>query len=101
MRKSPFSEPFFKKSSIFKRSIYQDRLGTNERNAETKGVFCSLQLVPSYPRPSTYDFRTEGPLLEAAQLPPAQVKQLQSLGGTRGWSILLRLLPPPPRKGEL
>ena len=34
-----------------------------------------LQLVPSYPRRSTYDFRTEGPLLEAAQLSPAQVKQ--------------------------
>ena len=39
MRKSPFSEPFFKKPSIFKRSIYQDRLETNEENAEIKGVF--------------------------------------------------------------
>lgn len=53
-----------------------------------------LQLVPSYPRPATYDFRTETSLLEAAQLNPAQAKLVQREGGTAGWSSLLRLLPP-------
>ena len=31
-----------------------------------------LQLVPSYPRPTIYDFRTEASVLEAAQLPAVQ-----------------------------
>ena len=52
-----------------------------------------LQLVPSYPRPAVYDFRTEASLLEAAQLTAAQVELVQREGGTAGWSSLLRLLP--------
>jgi hypothetical protein len=51
-----------------------------------------LQLVPSYPRQSVYDFRTETAVLEAAHLTAAQVKLVQREGGTAGWSSLLRLL---------
>ena len=52
-----------------------------------------LQLVPSYPRQSVYDFRTEAAVLKAAHLTAAQVKMVQHEGGTAGWSTLLRPQP--------
>ena len=52
-----------------------------------------LQLLPSYPRSTVYDFRTEASLLEAAHLTGAQAKLVQREGGTAGWSSLVRLLP--------